>query len=242
MLPFRPTRTAAILGLCFALGPICAGFFVYKGLQTFRAADRYISVKGLVERMEKADRGTLDLQFKVSGNDLPELYKELDSATQLTTAFLKQEGFDNKEIALGAPRFKDKSAEGYYRPEEGMRYTIDQSIIVNSLKVDTLQALPSKTATLITQGVPLMSSTLNFYLDKFNDLRPQLIIEATKNAQKMGESIAKTTGQKLGGIRYVNQGVISILNPNTNPEQSWSDTNSLMKKIRVLATVDFYID
>lgn len=235
-----PIRPAAALGLCFALGPICAGFFVYKGLVGFKSADRYITVKGLVERIEKSDRGTYTLRFVVVGDDLPELYKEFVAATNLTKDFLTKEGFKEKEISFDAPRFRDNHA---YSTPTAARYTIDGTVIVDSINVDALKALSGKLTDLIGQGVPLTSSELEFYLDRFNDLRPQLIIDATKNAQKMGESIAQATGQKLGGVRYVNQGVINISGPNVKPDQTNSaDTSTLMKKIRVLATVEFFID
>ncbi len=244
MSSFRPTRTAAVLGLCLALGPICAGLFIYKGILAFKSADRYITVKGLVERVEKADKGLFNIHFKVSGNDLPQLYATLATTTQLTQDFLMKEGFEEKEIERGAPDFTDNQATPQYgnqtTPSE--RYVINSRIAVDSTKVDTLQALSGKLADLIAQGVPVTSSTLNFYLEKFNNLRPQLIIEATKNARQMGENIASATGHTLGGIRRVNQGVITLTSPYAAPDQNYSDMSSLMKKIRVLATVEFFID
>jgi hypothetical protein len=87
MTSFRPTPAAAVLGLCIAMGPAIAGFFIYKGIIEAKASDRYVTVKGLVERVEKADRGTWELAFKVSGNDLAQIYQKLTHDSELVQNF-----------------------------------------------------------------------------------------------------------------------------------------------------------
>lgn len=104
-----------------------------------------------------------------------------------------------------------------------------------------LNALSGKTGSLISQGISLSRTDTRYYLDRFNELRPKLIAEATKNAQEIAESFAKTTGNQIGGIRKANQGVISLTSPNATPNQDYDEANSLMKKIRVVSTLDFYI-
>jgi hypothetical protein len=236
MLSSRHTRTYFI-GFCLALGPLGAGFFVYKGMVDSKASDHYITVQGLAECMEKSNRGSLNLQFKVSAEDLPQLYREREAAIQLIQGFIKKNGFLENEIALGAPRFSDRKADGY-SAAKGIRYTIDQSIEVNSKKVDTLQDVSEKISTLVTGGVPVTSTVVNFYLDGYRGLRPQLIVDSMKNAQDMAESIVKTTGQKLGGIRRVNP--MTSINA-VSSDRSWPGNQALMKKVRVMATVEFFI-
>lgn len=240
---FRPTLPAAVLGLCIALGPALAGFFIYRGIVTAKMADRYVTAKGLVERLEKSDRGTWEIAFKVSGNDLSQLYQKLSHNAEIIQNFLKKEGFESKEISLSSPRVIDLHAREYGAgPLPPERYSIDYSIFVNSSKVDTLNVLSTKTADFIGQGVSLTRSEVLYYLDKFNDLRPGLIAEATKNAQQVAESFATTTGSKIGGIRKAQQGVIRLLNPNASPNDEYDmGLNSLMKKVRVVATLEFYL-
>jgi hypothetical protein len=243
MTPFRLTLPAATLGLCLALGPTLAGFFIYKGLLTAKMADRYVTAKGLVERIEKSDRGTWEIGVKVVGDDLAQLYQKLSHDSELIKSFLKKEGFEEKEISLGFPRVVDLHALGYgSAPLPPERYSIENSLYVNSLKVDALAAFSGKVAEFISQGISVTRSDVRYYLDKFNDLRPVLIVEATKNAQQVAESFALTTGSQLGGIRRANQGVISFLSPDTAPDQNHSSGEySLMKKIRVVSTLEFYL-
>jgi len=240
---FNPVIVAAVLGLCLALGPITAGYFIYKGILEAKMSDRYVTAKGLVERIEKSDRGTLEIGFKVSGNDLSQAYEKLNKDTESIQVFIKNAGFDPKEISMWAPQVTDLHARDYGNgtlPPE--RYLIERTIAVNSQKVDLLNTVSGKTGDLISQGVTVTRGTTQFYLDKFNELRPALVSEATKNALEVAKSFAVTTGSQIGEIRKANQGVISMTSPNAPPGQDYdTGINSIEKKIRVVTTIDFFL-
>lgn len=241
---FRPTvRVAAVLGLCVALGPSVAGFFVYKGILNVKANDRYVTIKGLVEKVVKADRGTLEISFKVSGNDLNQLYQKLSGDSERIQQFIQQEGFASEEITQSASRVSDlhmrEYGNGALSPE---RYLIEHTVMVNSPQVDKLSVLSGKTGELIRQGISISQSNVRYYLDQFNTLRPQLISAAVKNASQIAESFAQTTGSQINGIRQANQGVIRLTSPDSSPNQEYDDgTSSLMKQLRVVSTVQFYL-
>lgn len=240
-----PIAAAAALGLCIALGPALAGFFVYKGILASKRSDRYVTAKGLVERVEKADRGIWEVGFKVSGNNLTELYQKLSHDTEIIENFLKKEGLTPEEISTSSPRVVDLHTREYGGSESlaPERYMIESAVVVNSKKVDNLNKLSSLTGQFISQGISISRSGARFYLDKFNSLRPQLIADATKNAQEVAASFAKTTGSQLGGIRKANQGSISMTSLDASPNQEYDEgIDSLMKKIRVVASIEFYLE
>lgn len=244
MTTFRPTGPAAVLGLCIALGPSLAGYFVYQGILEAKLSDRYVTAKGLVERLEKSDRGIMTISFKISGNDLNQLYQKLSDESTLIKTFMVQNGFTENEISVASPRVTDLHAREYNSgPLSPERYLIEHSLYVTSKNVDGLNALSAKTGELIRQGVTISQSNVQYYLDKFNDLRPQLVVEATKNALQVAEGFAKTTGSKIGGIRKANQGVISLTSPNASPNENYDGgLSSLTKKIRVVTTMEFYLN
>lgn len=240
-----PIAVGIALGLCIALGPAIAGFFVYKGILVAKRSDRFVTAKGLVERVEKADRGVWEVGFKVSGNNLTELNQKLSHDTEVIENFLKKEGFSQEEISLSSPRVVDLHTREYGGAEalSPERYVIESAVVVNSRNVDTLNKLSSLTGQFINQGITISRSGARFYLDKFNSLRPQLIAEATKNAQEVAASFAKTTGSQLGGIRKANQGAITMTSPDASPNQEYDEgIESLMKKIRVVASIEFYLE
>ncbi|OJW50228.1 MAG: hypothetical protein BGO67_02560 [Alphaproteobacteria bacterium 41-28] len=244
MSPFRLTIAAGTLGLCIALGPAIAGFFVYQGIMGFKMADRYVTAKGLAERIEKSDRGTWEITVKVTGNDLHHLYTKLAEDVTQIIHLLRNEGFEPNEISLSSyPLVEDllsrRSGNDPMPPE---RYQVERKVSVESHKVDILSSLSNKVEILVSQGITISSVNARYYLDRFNALRPGLIEEATKNAQQVAQSFAKTTGTKIGGIRKANQGIIRLTSPDALPNDEYdSGTDSLMKKMRVVTTLEFFL-
>jgi hypothetical protein len=75
---------------------------------------------------------------------------------------------------------------------------------------------------------------------KFNDLRPQLLAEATKNARSIAQQFAADSGARVGSIRSANQGNIQIFGSDGNDESApFSATSTPLKKIRVVSTFEF---
>ena len=68
-------------------------------------------------------------------------------------------------------------------------------------------------------------------------MKPALIAEATANARKSAEQFAKDSGAPLGPIRQATQGSFEIL----AREDIDSETTSLNKRVRVVATVSYQL-
>ena len=74
-----------------------------------------------------------------------------------------------------------------------------------------------------------------------NDIKISMIEQATKNATAAGEQFAKDADARLGKIKSANQGVFSI--ESRDPTDSWSsnERQAINKKVRVVATITFYL-
>jgi len=82
-----------------------------------------------------------------------------------------------------------------------------------------------------------------FVVSAFNDLRPQLLAEATKNAREMAQQFAADSGARVGSIRSANQGQIQIFGTDGNDESgAFSPTSTVQKKIRVVSTFEFALE
>jgi hypothetical protein len=75
----------------------------------------------------------------------------------------------------------------------------------------------AKVADLVAAGVVLQSGgpyqTVgpSFLFTRLNDLKPDMIAEATARAREAAAKFAHDSGAKVGGIRRANQGVFQIL-------------------------------
>jgi hypothetical protein len=66
-----------------------------------------------------------------------------------------------------------------------------------------------------------------------NDIKPEMIEEATKNAREVAEKFATDSNSKLGKIRNASQGQFSISDRDAN--------TPYIKKVRVVTTVNYYL-
>jgi len=74
---------------------------------------------------------------------------------------------------------------------------------------------------------------------KLNDVKPQMVAAATKDARAAAEQFAKDAGSGVGGIKSATQGYFSIDARDGEGGDGSSDTP--YKKVRVVTTVDFYL-
>ena len=68
---------------------------------------------------------------------------------------------------------------------------------------------------------------------RLNDVKPDMIEEATRNARDVAQKFADDSQSRLGKIRRASQGQFSIESRDTN--------NPHIKKVRVVSTVEYYL-
>ena len=216
-----------------ALGIALAGLFVYLGICRVSDKDRAVTVKGLSTRDVRADYVVWPLKFAVSGNDLRTLYADMSRVEQTAREFFMEKGFRETEMTLGNASIDDNWS-GYYdrRPEN--RYTLHTSLIISTADVDRVIANQGCQSALLSKGVILNSYTwdTDYQYNGLNDLKPQMIEEATKNARAVAQKFADDAQCSLGSIRRASQGQFTVETDNNQP---W------VKHVRVVTTVDYYL-
>ena len=74
---------------------------------------------------------------------------------------------------------------------------------------------------------------------KLNDLKPQLLTEATQRAKDAALKFATESGSKVGKIQDANQGIIEV-NPAIEIPNESGD-KQIDKKVRVVTTITYFI-
>ena len=222
--------------LILAIGLFLGGRAIKQGIVQFKEMDRTVTAKGLAEKEVKADKATWPLKFKELGNDPAELYDRIETNTQTIVKFLKSNGFIDEEISLAPPSLVDQQANMSYSSETvRYRYKANCVVTVVTKNVDLVRKLVSKQAELMRQGITIVGneydegSIVSYEFTGLNDVKPEMIAEATKNARKTAERFAEDSDSKLGKIRTADQGQFSIENRDQNTP--W------LKNIRVVTTV-----
>ncbi len=243
------------LGILLALGLILGGWLLGAQIKATRLSDRYVTVKGLVERKVKADLAVWSLSYKETGDDLAQVYGKTEADKKSVLAFLDQQGIEAAEIELGVIHVADTQANEYGGGTKlPHRYIVDQPITVRTGRVDPVAAAAQKTIQLLQKGLVLGSNPgqgLRYKFTGLNSIKPDMITEATRNARAAADRFASDSGSKVGAIRQANQGVFTILSGDqgsdaTEPGEAGGDTlgadSSMMKTVRVVTTVQYYLD
>ena len=244
---------AAPLGIFLALGMILGGWILGAQIKATRLSDRYVSVKGLVERKVKSDLAIWSLSYKQAGDDLTSVYAKTEADKQSILQFLDQQGIQGPEIELGTVRVVDTQANEYgggnHAPK---RYIVEQQITVRTPRVDQVAAAAQKTTMLLQKGIVLNSSSgqgLTYKFTALNSIKPDMITEATRNARAAADRFAADSGSKVGSIRQAYQGVFSISGADegggTGEPGDFGGSNgdsSVMKNVRVVTSVEYYLD
>lgn len=214
-----------------ALGIVCLGWFIKAGIDDFAEKDRRVTVKGLAEREVPADKVTWSIGTKVTGNDLPMLYENISVQTQKIKQFLLKYEMPEGEITINPPSVSDLEAREWGDNNRGFRYIVNTTITVATNKVEQVNKAISNQAELLKQGVALGENTPMYEYASFQQMKPEMMAEAIKNAQKTAEQFAEASNADLGSILTADQGVFSIDNRDEN--------TPYIKKLRVVTTVTY---
>jgi len=245
----------ALMGLLLAVGLIVGGWVLGAQIKATRLSDRYVTVKGLVERKVKSDFAVWPLAYKEAGDDLSLVYAKTETDKNAILQFLNQQGIQSSEIDLGVVRVVDTQANEYGGGNRApRRYIVEQQITVRTSRVDQVAAAAQKTMQLLQKGIVLNSNPgheLTYRFTGLNSIKPDMITEATRNARAAADRFATDSGSKVGSIRQASQGIFSILPADQGGDSSESGEygggyspggSSLMKTVRVVTSVQYYLD
>lgn len=228
-----------------AVGIALAGWWVGSGFAQGRAADRYVTVKGVAEREVEADLALWPMQFVVADNDLARAQARMQETSRRVRDFLERSGFEAGEIALQDLSVADTQANRYGGQPATFRYVVSQTLMVRTDRPQALFDASQKVGELIEAGVVLSSDGPwaggpTYLFTKLNDLKPAMIAEATANARAAAEQFAKDSGSPLGPIRQANQGLFVILPRDQAP--GVQEERQRSKVVRVVTTVEYLLE
>ena len=228
----KTNLSAFILAIGIAVSGLAIGFGLYS-LKTFE----YVSVKGLAEKVVKSNDAVWQIRFSAAGDDLNSVYQQITQSQNKVKDFLKHQGFQDSEMELMTVDITDNQAQSYNN-KVGKRYSSNGGVMLHTGSVDQVIAAQQKVSQLVQQGVVLTQSQANYYFTKLNDIKLEMLNEATKNAQNSAEAFAVRAHNDLGKIHNASQGLFTITD--VSP-QTYGPNVSVMKNVRVVTTVEYFL-
>ncbi|TPE61403.1 SIMPL domain-containing protein [Sandaracinobacter neustonicus] len=232
------TNSTVVSGALIGAGLALAGLFVSGGLADIRKGNAVVTVRGVAERDVQADLATWVIATQANGSDLGTVQARADADAAAVHAFLSANGFTPAEIQ---PR--GSSVSQYMDNSAGrLNITIRQRILARTTDIARMEKAFANQAEVIRKGVALDSDGgggVTYSFTKLNDVKPAMIAEATKSAREAADQFARDSDTRVGGIRQATQGLFSITG---RDGETGIGTDTPYQKVRVVTTIDFFLD
>lgn len=230
------TNEKMVAAAIVAMGWLGMGLALRSGIVAFKDMDRSVTVKGLSEREVMANKVTWSLMYKELGNEPSEMYNLMEQKNSKVLAFLTASGIKSEDISINPPQISDRQADNYGNEIMAYRYKATSVITVTSQEVEKIRGLLAKQSELMKQGIALVSNEYDndrvvYEFTGLNQIKPEMIEEATKNARATAQKFADDSGSQLGKIQSAQQGQFSIENRDAN--------TPYIKKLRVVNTIQY---
>lgn len=220
-----------------ALGLIAGGYLMGDGLVRMKQAERAVTVRGLAERDVNADLATWTIAYSAKAGDLQTAQAKVDTDTKAIRAFFTSLGFD-------ADALQPTGANVSQYNENGVAtYTVKQRLSLRTTDIKKAQAAVKRQFDLVKSGVELEEgSGMAYAFTRLNTIKPEMIAQATKDARKSAEQFANDSGTDVGSIKSATQGYFEVTARDGDSSGGWGVSDTPYKKVRVVTTVEYYLD
>lgn len=233
-----------LAALIVALGIAAAGWLAGQALVESRQPIRNVTVKGLSERHVQADLAYWPIKFVATGPTLEDARAQLETADAAVRRFLSGAGFPEDAMRVQNIFVEDRLA-GYNASNtpDMARFVLTEEFLVTSTDVQAIAGAARNVGELIRAGVVFSSETYNagpsYIFTGLNDLKTDMLAEATQRARDAAEEFAREAGAVVGTIQTANQGVFEILAAVDIPDQR--SEKQIDKKVRVVTTITYIL-
>lgn len=194
----------------------------------FSKQGSYVEVKGLSEKIVKADTAIWSMSFEVKSNNIDTLYADIEKNITTIKTFLTEKGFEASEINVAPVNIYQDTYK-----DAAFRYNSTNQVSVYTKKVDLARSSSNETLLLVKRGVVLNQNFISFEFSDLNSIKPEMLAEAIKNARDTASQFASNSGSSVGSVTRGNQGVFDITDKDPgSPEY---------KKIRLVSTLRFLL-
>lgn len=233
--------------LLLGLALVACAYIGVSGFRDIKKADDIITVTGSTKKDITSNYVIWDFSISTQGTDLQGLYSELANNIKAVDAFLKTQNLTDGELIQDA--VSNEPTTFYNKDENGQDISVAGYILrkhyqLRSSDVKKVVTINQAASNLISRGIPLVSSPLQYLYTDLPTLRMNLLEEATKDAKERASVMVKSTGNKLGAMKSARMGVFQITPRFTTQVDDYGsyDTTSLEKDVTAVVTVSFAVE
>lgn len=236
------------LGLALAIGLFSSCMYVSSTFVKLKSADKTIEVKGFSEQKIVSDIVVWSGSLVARGTNIAEAFGRLETDKKHVLGFLSTEDIKADQINL-LPVVKDtifKMDEKGNPTNHPESYVLRQRFMVTSGDVHKISALAVKIDQLNTQGVEFESYRPEFFFssEKLNQVKVDLLGEATKSARERAQQLAHNSGSNVGQLVSARQGIFQVTAENSTDLSDYGvyDTSTIDKVVKIVVTLSYTIN
>ncbi len=250
--PKKPFSTAVLIALIAGISAIiCVSIF--SG--SFAKYKKYSSGSGITVTGSASCDFESDLivwrgSFSAYGPTPKSAYQSIKNDAEVIKKYLMDNGISESELSFSSVSISQRWTTQYN--DEGERigeyldgYDLYQSVTVTSEDIDKVDSISRDITKLIEANIEFESDSPEYYYTKLDELKLDLIEQATENAKMRADIIANGTKANTTRLLSANLGVFQITAQNSDSEYSYGgafDTSSRNKTATITVKLNYATD
>jgi hypothetical protein len=225
------TGQVVLISASLIVAALVFGTFFYNA----RSSDDTINVVGMATKQFDSDivKWRITIGRNTGLNDISKGYLLIQNDLKFLKELLAEKGFQEKELTIQPVNtFANYSREG-----EISGYNLQQGVFVITSSISAVEEVALNPAALIDKGIILQNSNLEYFYSRLSDIKMELLAEATKDARKRAEEIARNSDVRLGDVTSLRVGVFQITEPFSTEVSDYGMYNTRTKQKDISVTV-----
>lgn len=231
-------KPSLLFAAIIAAGMATSGGLIARAIGEARHFDQSVEVRGLAEQIVKSDRASWQLNFTTFGSDAIQANRIWAEKMLTLEKTLQAQGFPASSIRRLPLSLTDSFGNGGTLPPLNQRFRANGGVVVETDQVDLIDKTSRETEAFVTAGLVLDNSYVRYFFTDLNRIKPGMLKAATANARDAAATFGKDSGVVVGNIKSANQGLFAI----SSPVSDYDAESSLMKKVRVVTRIQFFIE
>lgn len=233
-------------GLENAVATGTEGFMNYK-----MASIGGITATGSASKDFESDLAIWSGSFSSDGLTTKEAYEIIKQDADIIKKYLLENGVKEDELTFNAVEITQKYHQDYneygnYIGDVFDGYKLTQRINVTSSDINKIEEISRNITSLIDYGVEFYPNAPEYYYTKLEELKLEMIEEATQNAKMRVDIIAQNSNSAVGQLLSANLGVFQITAQNSSTEEyssggvfnTWSRWKTASITVKLYYAVD----
>lgn len=225
---------------CSLIGILCGSVILASGLflcgkaslKEYLTDKNLVEVQGLSERIVKSDIAVVRISLEYRDTDQKRFIAKHTTDKNKLMNCLKKSGITKDDIISDS--FDVWEDYGKVRSFSG-RDTIE----IKTADFEKVEAFRKSINQLCSEQQIMCAFNVSYMITNFLPLKMSMLEEASQNARKSAEAAIKTYGNHITSLAHLHQGTVVITGESSSATESYDNSKSINKKVRLVVRAGF---